>query len=71
MTDKGWLSQNSDNFYRYLLNCPTYVEEHTGLADVQIEVAIMARAYLQKKKVIKFFTNYQFLNKFHGIACKG
>lgn len=71
LTDKGWLSQKAENVYRYLLNCPTYVEEHTGLADVQIEVAIMARAYRQKKKVIKGSTNYQFLNKFHGIACKG
>lgn len=67
-TAKGWLSQKAEDVYRYLLNCPTFIEEHTGLADVLIEIAIMKRAYRQHKAIIKGCKNYQFLNKYHGIA---
>ena len=65
-TAKGYISTKAEDVYRYLLNCPTYIEEHTGLSDVLIEIQIMERAYRQNKK--NYDTkNYQFLNKFHEI----
>lgn len=37
--------------YRYIINDPTYIEEHTALEDVMIEKEIMAYCYKQHKKM--------------------
>ena len=66
-TAKGWISQKAEDAYRYHINNPEYIEEHTGLEDALIETELMARAYRQNRKKIKGCTNYKFLNKYHNI----
>jgi hypothetical protein len=47
------ISTSAENAYRYIKNTLDFKESHTGLEDVEIEVAIMAECYRQKKKMEK------------------
>lgn len=47
------LSTSAENAYRYIKNRIDFLENHTGLEDVEIEVEIMAECYRQKKKMCK------------------
>ena len=56
-TENGFVS-DSDNIltnaecaFRYITNSLDFVESHTGLEDVEIEVAIMAECFRQHKKM--------------------
>lgn len=58
--EKNGLISASDNIitsaecaYRYITNSIEFIENHTGLEDVEIEVAIMAECYKQHKKLDK------------------
>lgn len=53
ISEAGNISTSAETAYRYLKNTPDFVESHTGLEDVEIEVAIMAHCYAQKKKMQK------------------
>ncbi len=52
-TTNGKLSTTAENLYRYILDDPTYEEEHTGLEDVLIEKEILAKCYRQHKAMKK------------------
>ena len=41
--------------YRYMTNQPDFVEEHTGLADIEIEMELLDRILRQKKKMSKTY----------------
>lgn len=47
----GNLKTNAEVAYNWMMKTTDFVEEHTGLADVYIEVAIMAWCYKQHKKM--------------------
>lgn len=48
---KGQNPQTSAEIgYRYIKNDPNFVEEHRGLADVEIECQILAKCYAQNKR---------------------
>ena len=47
------ISTSAENAYRYILKKMDFVESHTGLEDVKIEVEIMAYCYKQHKKMEK------------------
>lgn len=55
--EKGWVSPkgnirtSAEIAYRYMMNEHEFEEEHTGLADVEIECKIMAKCFAQKKKM--------------------
>lgn len=55
-TKEGWLTKagnmltNAECAYRYITRDYTFVEEHTGLADVEIECQILAKCVAQKQK---------------------
>lgn len=58
--ERNGLISASDNIitsaecaYRYITNSIEFIENHTGLEDVEIEVAIMAECYRQHKKLDK------------------
>lgn len=48
---KGNIRTSAEVVYKYLSNDNEFEEEHTGLADVEIETAIMAHCIRQKKKM--------------------
>lgn len=50
-TKTGRLSMTAENLYRFIINDPTFKEEHTALEDVLIEKEILAYCYKQKKKM--------------------
>lgn len=50
VSEKGNIQTNAEVGYAYMINNPDFEEEHRGLEDVRIEVAIMARCNRQKKK---------------------
>lgn len=58
-TQNGFISENENLLtnaecaYRYITDSLDFVEKHTGLEDVEIEVAIMAECYRQNKKLEK------------------
>lgn len=54
--------------YRYITGNWDFVEEHTGLEDVRIEIQIMARCFRQKKKVLSGILNHpwRLVSNFHG-----
>lgn len=52
-TGNGRISTSAENVYRYMIDDPLYIEEHTGLADVKIEVDIFARIMRQNRKIRK------------------
>ena len=39
--------------YRYITGCDDFVESHTGLEDVRIDVKILAHCFRQHKKMVK------------------
>lgn len=49
----GNLRTNAEVAYNWLMKTDDFVEEHTGLEDVLIEVQIMAWCFKQKKKMSK------------------
>lgn len=51
-TPAGNYKTSAEVAYRYIKNNWAFVEEHTGLADVRIEVEIMAKCFRQKKKTL-------------------
>ena len=51
LTKTGRLSASAENLYRFIINDPHYVEEHTALEDVLIEKEILAYCYRQHKKM--------------------
>lgn len=54
ITDSGkFLSSRAETAYAYMVNDPTFVEEHTGLSDVLIEIEIYKRVIRQNKKMTK------------------
>jgi hypothetical protein len=50
-TAKGNRSSGAETMYRYLTLDPMFEEEHTGLADIEIEIQILDRVLRQKKKL--------------------
>lgn len=46
-----YLKSSAEAVYAYMTNNPTFEEEHTGLADVLIEIEIYKRVHRQKKKM--------------------
>ncbi len=53
ITPKGFLSTNAENAFKYITGNYQFVEAHTALADVEIEIQIMERCYRQHKKMLK------------------
>lgn len=51
-SEVGNYKTSAEVAYRYITDEWDFVEEHTGLADVRIEVAIMAKCFRQKKKTL-------------------
>ena len=45
------LKRSAEVVYRYLIKDEQFIESHTGLADVLIEVQIMAKCFAQHKKM--------------------
>lgn len=54
--------------YRYITDDWAFEEEHTGLADVRIEVEIMAKCFRQKKKTLSGILSHpwRIVSNFHG-----
>ena len=50
-SEKGNLKTNAEICYRYITGDYGFIEDHTGLSDVRIEVKIMAHCYRQRKAV--------------------
>lgn len=53
ISKSGNLQTSAEIGYRFLTNEDDFIEEHQGLQDVLIECQIMAKCYLQHKKVDK------------------
>ena len=51
VTEKGNIMTKAEIVYRYLFNDLTFIEEHTGLADVKIEYQILLKAFKTHKKI--------------------
>ena len=51
VSEKGNLRTGAEAAYAYITRTPGYVEPHTGLADVEIEVAILHKILRQKKRM--------------------
>ena len=51
VTEKGNIMTKAEIVYRYLFNDLTFLEEHTGLADVKIEYQILLKAFKTHKKI--------------------
>ena len=52
-SESGNIQTSAENCYRFLTDSVEFVESHTGLEDVEIEVAIMAECYKKHKKMSK------------------
>ena len=52
-SEKGNLQTSAEACYRFLTNSIDFIESHTGLEDVEIEVQIMAECYKKHKKMNK------------------
>ena len=52
-TPKGYLSTSAETVYKYLKGLTDFEEEHTGLADVMIELEILLYVFKSGKKVHK------------------
>lgn len=50
-TEKGNRKSSAETMYAYMIMNPEYEEEHTGLADIEIEMEILERVVRQKKKM--------------------
>lgn len=66
-SDKGNLKTNAEICYRYISGRFGFIEDHTGLSDVLIEVQIMAHCYRQRKAVKSGILGspWQIPNKLH------
>lgn len=53
VSDKGNINTNAEKVWAYLTQDEYYAEQHTGLADVLIESAIMAKCFSLHKKMNK------------------
>ena len=53
ISESNNLFTSAECAYRYIINKTDFVESHTGLEDVKIEVEIMAECYRQHKKMDK------------------
>lgn len=65
-TDKGNISTNAENVYRYLTNQPHFIEEHTGQDDTIIEAFILAECYKKNQKNVKsgvLFNTWRMIQK--------
>ena len=51
ISESGNIMTRAEAAYRYIMNDVNFIESHTGLEDVEIEVAIMAKCYQQHKKL--------------------
>lgn len=51
LTPKGNRQSGAETMYRYIKLDPTFKEEHTGLADIVIEMAILDKVQRQRKKM--------------------
>jgi DNA polymerase elongation subunit (family B) len=51
LTEKGNRQSGAEAMYRYMKLNPHFEEEHTGLADIEIEMAILGKVQRQKKKM--------------------
>lgn len=51
VSPKGNISTSAETVYAYISNADEFEEQHTGLQDVLIEVAILAHVFRQKKKM--------------------
>lgn len=49
--ENGNLMTNAEAAYRYICKDNSFTESHTGLEDVEIETAILAKCYAQHKKM--------------------
>lgn len=52
-TDKGNIQVKAETMFRYLTNDPTFIESHTALEDVKIEVTIMSKCFKAHKAMDK------------------
>ena len=53
LTKTGRLSMTAENLYRFISRDNDFVENHTGLEDVEIEAQIMAYCFRQHKAMRK------------------
>lgn len=53
LTPKGYLSTTAETVYKYLKKLDNFEEEHTGLADVMIELEILLCVFKSEKKIHK------------------
>lgn len=51
LTDKGNIKTSAEMAYRYITNQVGFIEDHTGLEDVKIELQILLNCLKQKKKM--------------------
>ena len=51
ITPKNNIKTSAETVYAFMINNPNFIEEHTGLKDVEIEVSIMAKCFAMKKKM--------------------
>ena len=52
-SDKGNLLTSAESCYKWLKNRVDFIEEHTGLEDVKIEIEIMSKCFSTHKKMNK------------------
>ena len=57
LTKAGKPRKTAEILYRYIINDTTYIEEHKGLQDVDIERQIFAYCVRQKKRMNKKLFN--------------
>jgi hypothetical protein len=53
VSEKNNIQTSAECCYKYLTNYTDFVESHTGLEDVEIEVEIMAKCFATHKKMDK------------------
>lgn len=51
VSEKGNILTSAESTYKFLTNEVNFIESHTGLEDVEIEVEIMAKCYRTHKKM--------------------
>lgn len=57
-SSRGNIQTSAEVAYRYITKDEFFEEEHTGLADVEIEIQIMAKCFAQHKKMKKNINRY-------------
>ena len=53
LNNKGNVPTSAEICYKYITYNPDFEEEHTGLADVEIETLILAKCLAQQKRVLE------------------